>query len=288
MSSSIEVCVWLSSDESQLLIDSLSYITNLFHEKSNEERIAKVLISDKRGANQEFSDVEKISDILTGTIPDSISVKLFFPCYRFQPDIAYEGGVWTLITFNRLLFKQEGFVANQGHVQIVIDNSGPFFERPEDSDINQKKSEENINALFELILSISKFEKCKKMHVYTDVSAYYLLNAHLIFYKEISDLLIDIDLLKSKLTTGVLFPIQSKLSDIRYHLHPYRTDQQMDSLLTKINERVGAKTSDRYRTLEQAIEKGEYDIFTNENAFVVLDYPFFLNRFVDSFVLSYF
>lgn len=248
------------------------------------------------------SPIRSLEQILA-MIPDKsddckLTAYASMPCWRFEGGKAVRGAVPIALSVWGPTYGQAigHHIQDEGDAQISILNAGPFYgvlsqdgEQFEDLEVNARV-EENLYALLELLQSVTIQAKPIHWLVFSDEGApLSILHAHATWFDNSEVALAAVLRFQSHLRTGYapfrMPPIASvnQLEGSGYG-HKFRSTGQNTALLNRLVPAAG-KTAD-LQTLQQARELGKYDSLDLDPGFILLNLPFFMNAFLDEFVLD--
>lgn len=182
-----------------------------------------------------------------------------------------------------------------GDAALWVLNCGPFctpIDAAEEAhrEIN-RHVEENLDMLTGLFFRLVEALNPWSMKVFTDEGLYLPVNAHLAYYRDVAGVLKDIELMAEVWERGLprhhIGPIlHHRADDIKRSFHSWRSPSQQEklwqSLGTLLPQRIGLSPD----TVRNVLATGRFDTYTMPAGFAVLEYPDFLNAFLDRFYLA--
>jgi hypothetical protein len=226
-----------------------------------------------------------------------LSVRSAFSCWRFDGTIIQKGFVpfWIEAWGDSFTNKTGRCKEIEGDAAISLVNSGPFValtqseDAPQIQNINQH-IEKNLESVTDLILAIAENLNPLAMKVFTDQGLYQPLNAHLIFFRDRTVLLNDLIFLKKLWNEGLqnyhTTPLRewgnSPDSYVLHHWRGLETSQKIYNRLASLIDKFNHLDTQNF----DFIEWSHYDNYESKNGRLVLDYPYFVNSFLDHFYID--
>lgn len=225
-----------------------------------------------------------------------LSVGASIPCWRFQGTAASEGFVpiWIETWGSDFLNGAGRLRVIEGDASFGIADSGPFIAllQPENDPhvaaVN-RRVEENLERATDIILAIAG-EGSLALKTFSAQGLYQPLNAHLVFFREPGALIADLMLLKELWYNGLPGYRTEPLSHSverpdRYALHPWRGLEASRALAVRLSDLIDRANTVTAATIEQ-FDWERYDTFNGKPGRAVLDYPFWVNNFLDHLYLD--
>jgi hypothetical protein len=221
-----------------------------------------------------------------------ISSRISYRCWRFHGRTAEPGSslAWVEAWGDRYgEARGEDVRRIWGSAAFTIADVGPYCAVLEASDaevaaVNQRV-EDNLERLTKLIFGFVGTLRPASLKVFTDQGLYLPFNAHLAYYASEARLLDDVRLVAEVWRRGLRdhqVPPLAEVSDGKsIAFHWWRSDEARHRLATKLGgriERAAAATTD---DVGRILASGRFDTYTAPIGFVVLDYPHFMNAFLD-------
>lgn len=303
MSTELVIPVWIDEDvkASETLLRLMKIFEDMKIEKGGWRgfTVRENNLSGKILQLQEPKSSDEIESILSEYNRKCLhfSIHSAFPCFRFRGMNPQEGFVpfWIEVWDQEFAGRVEWEPKIEGNATISFSSSGPFTalieaeETPQVLHVNRCVSE-NLEKVTQLILTIAKRLKPLAMKAFTSQGLYQPLNAHLIFFREPSSLIDDLKLLKSLWDRGLIAyqtqPLYNSLYEPDlYAFHQWRGVEAASQLAVRLAEVV-----DKIDNLDSdssiTVNWQKYDNYQSDRGRVILDYPFWLNSFVDAFYLD--
>jgi hypothetical protein len=229
-----------------------------------------------------------------------ITAYSYMPCWRFSKEgisdefvpIALSGwgnNYGTGFNFDRRF---------EGQAQFSVLNSGPFFgvmDRESQDFLpteQNAKVEENLERLMEVLQTITLHAEPTVWMAFSDEGSSYLpLNAHAAWFENPAKLLQVVQAFKADLSavnaSQRLQPIES-LDELRGtgYGHSFRAGAAEAQILKRLQKIATSPKAAHAMALDEVLNKGKYDFYEFEEGLILLDFPFFLNSFLDEFVLD--
>jgi hypothetical protein len=186
--------------------------------------------------------------------------------------------------------------ATNGHAQISILDSGPFFEltdekvlqHPAANEINQKV-EENAERFINILLAIADALPIEKMYVYSDLGDYLPVNAHIGYFSNRGILIAEANAYLQVLRQGEgkIKPFQEVNPETDpWYFHELRPEDQRRKLADRLTKVLAFAKPANASGLSKIFDSGAFDYFEKDESLMAMDYPFFANSFLDGFFLS--
>lgn len=258
--------------------------------------VRKSDLSKKMLKLQEPLSREQIGTVLMEYNSDDLhlSVRSAFPCWRFDGMTPQEGFVplWIEAWGNKFANSAGRCREVEGDAAFSLADSGPFIaliepkENPQLQQVNQHV-EKNLESVTDLILAIAECVKPVTMKTFTAQGLYQPLNSHLVFFRDQTVLINDLIFLKKLWDDGLPSyrtpPLRESVDkpDL-YALHPWRGLKASQALSTQLADLVDEINYLTPTDLER-IDWQDYDNYEGKNGRVVLDYPYWVNSFLDHF-----
>lgn len=183
----------------------------------------------------------------------------------------------------------------EGDAALTLGAAGPYCAvqspggRPDIDRVNEHV-EENLERLLALLLDLANTLRPTAMKVFTDQGVYQPLNAHAIFFRDAEALLRDVRLLDRLWNQGLpgyqtaaLRESRAKLD--REMLHTWRDEVRQRALVESLS-RVIPGARDVIADDVARIDWTRFDNYEGDAGRLVLEYPHFVNSFVDHFYLE--
>jgi hypothetical protein len=144
--------------------------------------------------------------------------------------------------------------------------------------------------LIEIIQIIIKKTNPEKIQIFSDLSDYILTNSHLIYFKNFqvlkSNLIMFINILKHGEKNYELPSLNSlKPDEEEMFFHKWRDKASIGILKSKLLDIANKKNFGISNAkIMQVLKSGKYDYFDNGESTMLLDYPYFMNAFIDQFI----
>lgn len=253
---------------------------------------------DVRQAN-ETSHRNEVAGVLAGRRGAMLRVSLrtAVECWRFQGLTPSKGFVplW-LESWGRDHAGSGGRDYEiEGDAALTLGSAGPYcaMQSPvpsPDIDRVNEHVEENLERLLALLLDVASTLRPTAMKVFTDQGVYQPLNAHAIFFRDAEALLRDVRLLDRLWNQGLpgyqtAALHESRTTLDREMLHTWRDEAKQRALIEGL-ARVIHRARDVTAADVERIDWARFDNYEGDAGRLVLDYPHFVNSFVDDFYLE--
>ena len=229
--------------------------------------------------------------------PDELlSTRSSFRCWRFVGGSPQAGsvGVWLEAWGPRCTEHNHEDRRIGGEAALSVFDVGPFVALldvvPHQAEVNARV-EENLDALTALILGLAETLTPRSVKVFSSQGLYLPINAHMLYLRDEAVVLDDLSLMAQVWHDGLpahhTAPLeQAHADDMASTLHGWRTPEQRQRLwreLASLMPVAGVVTADHVRAV---LESSRFDTFTMPVGVAVLDYPHFMNAFLDRFYLA--
>lgn len=241
---------------------------------------------------------EELCDAARGHAePDELlSTSSSFRCWRFQGGSPQAGSVGAWLEAWGPQWTEHNHEDRRigGEAALSVFDVGPFVALidvvPHQAEVNARV-EENLEALTALILALVETLAPRSVKVFSSQGLYLPINAHLLYVRDEGVVLDDLSLMTQVWNHGLpahhTAPLQeAHADDIASTLHDWRTPEQRRRLwreLASLLPAADAVTADNVRTV---LESSRFDTFTMPVGVTVLEYPHFMNAFLDRFYLD--
>lgn len=226
-----------------------------------------------------------------------ISTRTALSCWRFHGMEANEGflPIW-VESWGREFAASGGRDYDvEGDAALALSSVGPYCalrSSTSDPSVNRinEHVEENLEKLLELLLAIADTLRPAAMKVFTDRGMYQPLNAHAVFFRDAEALLDDFRFLRRLWNEGLpgyqTAPLRNSLDQPdRDMLHGWRDEAAQRTLITRLNRVIHLAEHIGVDDLER-IDWERFDSYEGTAGRMVLEYPHFINAFVDRFYLE--
>lgn len=177
-----------------------------------------------------------------------------------------------------------------GRAAITLGHAGPFTADITGADAAYNdKVEANLEDLTALMVHLTNTLKPDAVKVFDDQGLYLPTNAHAAYFRNAAIVLDDIALLRQVWAQGLplhkVDPLRAYKGDAQDGaLHLLRTPEQRGALWARLSAALQyAPTVD---DVIAVIASGRFDTLTKDDSFFVLEYPHYMNAFVDRFYLE--
>lgn len=178
----------------------------------------------------------------------------------------------------------------EGNGEIFVQSVDPYVTAVNAGVLGQNSAvEKNLEFLTNLLQEVSKLGLVTKFKTFSDAGMKLPFNAHFVFYRDINQVIDDRKFLNNIWKNGIksydLEPL-SKLASNQtdFVFHEWRNQQTTEKLVKNMNEFFGGKTNFDL-SFDQIKQSGIFDTYESNKGFMVLDYPYFMNAFLDKFYL---
>lgn len=243
-------------------------------------------VSQMRNVFQEFTSEDH-----------KVSVYLPMKCWRFVNGKPELGVIMASISVNGNEYvKQLGLDrAFEGDASVTLLSAGPFTEiineeSELDSSINIKVKENNT-ALIDTITDMSSFFNIEKMHLFSNNGNSVLHNSHLCYYNDYNVLIEDLteyhNLLRyGNKKYGYKSSATLSIAEDAYYFHEWRAPEMKSAILDLMQLTSNSVLDINPEKIQRLLSSGKYDYIENENKIMILEFPFFVNAFVDRFIFE--
>lgn len=147
--------------------------------------------------------------------------------------------------------------------------------------------EENLQSFTDLLFGIIKGLSPRALKVYTDQAPYFPFNAHFAYYAGEEALLSDVRVIEAAWANGLprhhVPPLRRLLNADAMAFHPWRPLDARRRLWQALNAGMGRAASITPAAVRDLLDTGDFDTFNLPGGFAVLEFPHFVNSFVDGF-----
>ncbi len=303
MSTELRVVLYFDDDPPppDALACGMAEVFATWPQSSSEHRGLKVLRSDRRTAVIEAAQRLSAAEVCAaarghGGADELLSWRSSFSCWRFHGGSPKAGSVGLWLE----AWGPEWGVRNHedrrigGEAALSVFDVGPFVAivdpGPQVADVNPRV-EENLDAVTALIFRLVEELAPRSVKVFSEPGLYLPFNAHLLYLRDEAVVLDDLSLMRQVWSgglpahhTGPL--VEAHPDDMRYAFHGWRTSEQRKRLwreLSSLLPRAAAVTVDHVRNV---LDSSRFDTFTMPVGVTVLEYPHFMNGFLDRFYLE--
>ncbi|MCG8417540.1 MAG: hypothetical protein MJE77_06295 [Proteobacteria bacterium] len=226
-----------------------------------------------------------------------LSTRIAAPCWRFPGETATKGSIILWVEcWERSYATQDGRDYDvEGDAALMFESVGPFCallspgDHPNFDKVN-RRVEDNLERLLDLLMSVANKLRPRSIKVFNDQGVYQPLNSHLVFFREAAVLLHDLHFLKRLWDEGLRGyntpPLRESLSNLdRMALNLWRDEDAQLELLLQLKDRI-----DRTSQLDigniARLDWERFDNYEGDTGRIVLEYPDFMNSFLDQFYLA--
>jgi hypothetical protein len=247
------------------------------------------------GRRPDSLSVEQLCHSVTGrrNPAELLSTTSSFNCWRFQNGRAEPGsvGLWLEAWGDAWVRDHHEDERIGGRAALSIFDCGPFnalIGRPEIENLNEINSRvaENLDALTGLLFRLVEALNPRAMKVFTDQGLYLPFNAHMSYFRDESVIVDDLFFISEIWAKGLpehhIAPVrEARKEDMRPVFHGWRTPEQRENLWRRIDALLPRLESLSAEDARGAISGNRLDRFDMPTGMTVLDYPYYLNAFVD-------
>jgi hypothetical protein len=226
-----------------------------------------------------------------------ISSRTSYRCWRFQGRKAEWGSSLAWVEawgddYGRI--HGEDVRRVWGSATFTIADCGPYCavipaEDAAATAVNERV-EENLDRLTKLVFRIVEALEPASLKVFTDQGAFLPFNAHLAYYASEARLLEDARLIADVWQRGLpghQIPPLGDLADGRsIAFHWWRSDEARRRLMTALGDRIHRVAAITTEDIRRTLAGGEFDNYSMPRGFTLLEFPHFLNAFIDRFFLK--
>lgn len=247
--------------------------------------VSKGVISNRTTNLDKINTLGELDEILSNDPTSKITIYVPFACWRFYGNIASKEHVIFAISCWGERFGEQVEFNNEteGNAEISILNVGPYCavlgEASEIDSINEKV-ESNLVSFMTLTQEITRALNLRKLLTFSDCGEFNLMNSHLAYFANRDELLDSIN----QFMTSLRNPGRKIKDQIQ---HSWRKDDDVLVLTEKIKQRLesnGSSTSLAH--VEKVIRSEKFDFFETEEQLIFLNYPHFVNGFLDRLFLE--
>lgn len=226
-----------------------------------------------------------------------LSSRTSFPCWRFQGRKAEIGSSLAWVeAWGDDYGRAHGEDVRRvwGSASFTIADCGPYCALVDSTDVGaaavNERVEENLDRLTKLMFRIVETCRPASLKVFTDQGAFLPFNAHLAYYASEDRLLQDIRLVTDVWRHGLPGHQLPPLGDIddgrSIAFHWWRSDEARRQLMTALGARLSQVDAIKVIDVQRVLASGEFDNYSMSPGFMVLEFPHFLNAFLDRFFLK--
>lgn len=233
-----------------------------------------------------------------GSSEHLISATTSFKCWRFREGKAEESsvGLWVEAWGTEFGNRNEGDLRLGGMAALTLFTVGPFcalLDKPGDvlaAEVNAKV-EDNLTDLTDLISRLIERLEPWSMKLYSGDGLFLPFNAHLVYHREeagfIEDLLFLADVWKNGLAAQRIPPLdQFQPEEHSSAFHGWRSNESRELLWKRFDEMLPHTPEVTTHLVHEALRSGRFDSYNMPVGMMVLDYPHFVNAFLDRFYLE--
>jgi hypothetical protein len=229
-----------------------------------------------------------------------VTMQSQMPCWRFTGHIAERAFVPIAFSFwGKEFGKTIGFdQAQAGHGQLSILQSSPYFGTVDakateaQAQLRYDRVEDNLKALLDLLMQLTTRTKPTKWLAYnSDAAPKVAIHASAGWFAN-SDVILDsvaetLEMLRLGRPKDRL-PAVANLDGVQGtgYQHPYRSATDAQTLLLGLQAAAAHGLAPNAAHLQQVIDRDMIDLIPLGIGHIFLDYPFFLNSFLDGFILE--
>lgn len=226
-----------------------------------------------------------------------LSSRISFRCWRFHGRTAELGSSLAWVeAWSDGYAQVRGEDARRiwGSAAFTIADCGPFCAEIAAEDaataaVNERVAD-NLERLTALIFRIVETVKPASLKVFTDQGAYLPFNAHLAYYASEARVLEDLRLINHVWHQGLpghqIPPFESIVDGKSVAFHWWRNDEQRRKLAAAIGGRLVRANDVDEDDVRRVVASGNFDTYSAPTGFVLLDYPYFMNAFLDRFFIT--
>jgi hypothetical protein len=231
-----------------------------------------------------------------GDANELVSTRSSFRCWRFHAGSPKPGSVGLWLE----AWGPEWSVHNHedrrigGEAALSVFDVGPFVAlvdaAPQQADVNPRV-EENLDSLTALIFRLVEALAPRSVKVFSAQGLYLPINAHLLYLRDEAVVLDDLSLMAQAWNDGLpahhTAPlVEARPDDMGNAFHGWRTFERREQLwreLSSLLPHAAGVTADDVRAV---LRSNRFDTFTMPVGVTVLEYPHFMNAFLDQFYLD--
>lgn len=304
MSTVLTIRIWTDDDSSRVgdRLNELVDVVERWTRVTEPWRALRIhdgdAAEDMRPANESMRRGE-VASVLAGRQGGTLRVSLrtAVECWRFQGLTPSKGflPLWVESWGRDHAGSGGRDYEIEGDAALTLGSAGPYcvmqsaVPSPDIDRVNERV-EENLERLLALLLDIATTLRPTAMKVFTDQGVYQPLNAHAIFFRDAEALLRDVRLLDRLWNQGLpgyqtpaLRESRAKLD--REMLHTWRDEGRQRALVEWLS-RVIPRALDVTVHDVESIDWTSFDNYEGDAGRLILEYPHFVNAFVDHFYLK--
>lgn len=226
-----------------------------------------------------------------------LSSRISYPCWRFQGKTAVPGSAlaWVEAWDDRYgELRGEDVRRVWGSATFTIADCGPYCAIIDADDAASRavneRVEENLDRLTKLVFRIVEVLEPVSLKVFTDQGAFLPFNAHLAYYASethvIGDARLIADVWQSGLSRSKVPPLSDLGDGDSIALHWWRSADARRRLVAALGKRICRIPELTTGHVRRMLETGAFDNYSMPRGFALLEFPHFLNAFVDRFFLE--
>jgi hypothetical protein len=229
---------------------------------------------------------------------DMLSTTSSFRCFRFHEGRPEAGsvGVWLEAWGDAWTRENHEDRRIGGEAGLSVADCGPFCARLEISkdarrDEINARVEENLDAFTGLLFRLIEALEPRSVKVFSAQGLYLPMNAHLLYLRDASVVLDDLALIADVWERGLprhrIAPLRScPPEDLSAAFHGWRTPEQREALRGRFDALLPRRQALSTGDVEKVLASGRFDTFTMPVGLTVLDFPHFMNAFLDRLYLE--
>jgi hypothetical protein len=236
-----------------------------------------------------------------GETSQQLSTRTSYDCWRFQGRTPVAGSSLAWVeAWGDEYGRDRGEDVRRiwGSATFTISDCGPYCaiidaQDPAAAAVNEavnERVEDNLDRLTKLIFRIVEAVEPASLKVFTDQGAFLPFNAHLAYYASEARVLEDVRLIAELWQTGLPRHQLPALEDITdghsIAFHWWRNDESRRRLAAALGDRIQRAPGLTTEDVQRVLASGKFDSYSAPRGFVLLDYPHFMNAFLDRFFLE--
>lgn len=221
-----------------------------------------------------------------------ISSRTSFPCWRFHGRAADRGSSLAWVEAwgdDYARFHGEDPRRVWGSAAFTIADCGPYCAIVDAADVDaatvNERVEDNLDRLTKLVFRIVETCRPASLKMFTDQGAFLPFNAHLAYYASEDRLLGDARLIAEVWRDGLpghQLPALEDIADARsIAFHWWRSDESRRRLMAALGARISRVDAIAAADVQRVLASGAFDRYDLSPGFLVLEFPHFLNAFLD-------
>lgn len=304
MSTELETLFWYP--EVQKSIDdrfaSMAKVVSAWSQSIDEWQGLKITGIDRQDVILDISEALSLDELLRTVHGYNKSTYRMvsghaFQCWRFQGGQATPGYARLQLECwgNDYARRQQRDLRLEGQAAIYINHVGPYCMVLDPADRSaeeaNQKVEENLSHLTDLLFGLIEASQPCSAKVFVDEAHSMPFNAHLFYFNNntmvIEDLKFIYELWEHGLPTYHIPPLKSEDSKEKMMIfHPWRSSESRRTLHQRFSESISQLPLIFESSVQKVLSSSDFDHYTMPIGTTVLEFPDFMNAFLDRFYLA--